>query len=333
MPSRWSLAIGAAALSAALLAPSGALAATEVGDDCGATLDEGVTGTYTTVPEQKAANASPLPIAAPAAGIVTSWRLKSLSGQAVAVRLGVFRLVGPGKFLVPGASGQETAVFGVNSFRTRIPVQAGDRFGLMPVGPSFFSCVTGNDEDVTWSYKGNVEVGSSYQFAAGVQVRVPVVAVIEPDIDGDGYGDESQDGCPRSAASIAPCPLVKTTFKTKVKKKAIVVTVSVSSAASVQVFGQVSWQVRGKPKGAAGGSKRPGDHGLTVGISAGGPRSVSAAEPRDFRLALSKPILRRLGRITPQQALRALLTVRTTDVAGKVTEQRRRLKLKGREGA
>jgi hypothetical protein len=50
-------------------------------------------------------------------------------------------------------------------------------------------------------------------------------------------------------------------------------------------------------------------------------------------VALSKPILRRLGRITPRQALRALLTVRTTDAAGKVTEQRRRLKLKGREGA
>jgi hypothetical protein len=29
----------------------------------------------------------------------------------------------------------------------------------------------------------------------------------------------------------------------------------------------------------------------------------------------------------------ALMTVRTTDVAGKVTEQRRRVKLKGRAGA
>jgi hypothetical protein len=330
MAGRHSIAIAAAALAAALLAPTGALAATEVGDDCGATLE---TGKYVNVPDAKALAASPLPIAAPAGGIVTGWRMKSLSGETAPVRMGVFRGVGTGKFLVAGASNQETAVFGVNSFQTRIPVQAGDRFGLIPVAEKLFSCPTGNNEDHTWSYNDGVAVGSEYQFATGVQVRVPVVAVIEPDVDGDGYGDESQDGCPRSAASIAPCPLVKTTFKTKVKRKAIVVTVSVSSAASVQVFGQVSWQVRGKPKGAAGRSKRPGDHGLTVGISAGGPRSVSAAEPRDFRVALSTPILRRLGRITPQQALRALLTVRTTDVAGKVTERRRRLKLKGREGA
>jgi hypothetical protein len=333
MPGRSVLVIASLAVLLALAAPTTATAATEVGDDCGATFDEGVTGTYTNVPEQKAANASPLPIAAPAAGIVTSWRLKSLSGQTTPVRMGVFRPVGPGSFLVAGASVQETAAFGVNSFPTRIPVQAGDRFGLIPVGASFFSCVTGNSDDITWSYKGNVEPGSTYQFAAGVQVRVPVVAVIEPDVDGDGFGDESQDGCPRSAAATAPCPPVKTTFKTKVGKKAILVTVSVSSAATVQVFGQVSWQVRGRPKGAAGRSKRPGDHGLIVGISAGGPRTVSAATPRKFRARLSKPILRRLGRITPRQALRALLTVRTTDIAGKVTEQRRRVKLKGREGA
>jgi hypothetical protein len=241
--------------------------------------------------------------------------------------MGVFRRTGEGKFLVAAASPQETMVFGLNTFKTRIAVQAGDRFGLIPIGGKTVACITGNAEDVSWSYNAVPEVGSEYQFAAGVFVRVPVVAVIEPDLDGDGYGDETQDKCPQSASTILPCPAVTTTFKMKPKGNSIVAGVAVSSAASVQVFGQVSWQVRGKPKTSAR------NHGLTVGISAGGPRQVAPGETKKFKVPLSKPILRRLARITPRQALRALMTVRTTDAAGRVTEQRRRLKLKGREGA
>src|SRR5262249_18308967 len=148
-------------------------------------------------------------------------------------------------------------------------------------------------------------------------VRSPVVAVIEPDADGDGYGDETQDKCPQSAATAAPCPAVTTSFTMKPKGNAIIAKVSVSSAASVQVFGQVSWQGRGKPKTSAR------THGLVVGVTAGGPKPVPAGETKSFRAPLSKPILRRLGRITPKQALRALMTVRTTDAAGRVTEQRK----------
>jgi hypothetical protein len=316
----------AAVLAVALLAPAGAAAATEVGDDCGATVES--PATYTNVPEAKAADASPLPIAAPAGGIVTSWRVKSLSGETVPIRMGVFRNTAEGKFLVAAASAQETLAFGPNTFKTRIPVQAGDRFGLIPIDEKTVTCVTGNIDDHSWSYSElPVEVGSEYQFGAGVFVRVPVVAVIEPDVDGDGYGDETQDKCPQSAATQAPCPPVTTTFTMKRKGNSIIAKVRVSSQAEVQVFGQVSWQVRGKPKTSAR------NHGLTVGITAGGPRSVSAGETKTYKVPLSKPILRRLGRITPKQALRALMTVRTTDIAGRVADLRSHLKLKGREGA
>ena len=316
----------AAALSVALVAPSTATAATEVGDDCGATLEM---ATYTNVPERKASDASPLPVVAPVGGVVTSWKLRSLSGQTVPVRMGVFRPTAvTGRFLVAAASGQETTAFGLNTFRTRIPVQAGDRFGLIPVGEADFYCLTGSNDDQTWSYSGtDVQVGSEYQFAAGVQVRVPVVAVIEPDVDGDGYGDETQDACPQSANTIAPCPPVTSTFTMRPKKKSIIAKVRVSSPASVQVFGGVSWQVRGKPKTSAR------NHTLIVLISAGRARPMAAGETKTFRLGLSKPILRRLGRITPKQALTALVTVRTTDAADRVSDHRRRLKLRGRKGA
>jgi hypothetical protein len=38
------------------------------------------------------------------------------------------------------------------------------------------------------------------------RVFVNISAVVEPDQDGDGYGDVSQDGCPHLAAAHDPCP-------------------------------------------------------------------------------------------------------------------------------
>lgn len=318
----------AAALLAVFVTPTAASAATEIGDDCAANLE---TGTFTNVPESKATGASPLPVSAPAAGVLTSWKMKSLAAAPSPVWMGVFRLTGPGKFLVAGASIQETAAFGPNTFKTRIPVQAGDRFGALPVDGRYFACLTGNDDDQSWSSSENVEVGGAYQFAAGVGVRVPIIGVIEPDVDGDGYGDETQDGCPRSESTFAPCPLVTTSFTTEVKKKTILVSVTVSSEATVQVFGQVSWPVRGAPK-VPHSSKRPANHVLIAGISAGRPRLVAPGETKVFRAQLTKPILRRLGRIGPKQALRPLMTARTTDIAAKITDERKRIKLRGREG-
>src|SRR5262249_37734164 len=148
--------------------------------------------------------------------------------------------------------------------------KAGDRFGTIPAAGGFFTCVTGNPDDHSPSYKGVVAVGQTYQFLSNTSTRVPIVGVVEPDTDGDGYGDETQDGCPRSATVQAPCPPVKTSFEMKPGKKAIVVEVKVSSAAKVQVFGQVSWQVRGAPKTSAK------NHGLSVGLTAGAPRTIAA---------------------------------------------------------
>jgi hypothetical protein len=326
MPGRPSAFIAAiaATLCAAVLVPASAPAATEIGNDCGA---EHQAGDYVEVPEALASGGGLLPLAVPAEGVLTSWRIRSLSPTAAAARLGVFRLVDAGKFQLVAASGEEAAVFGPNTFKARIPVKAGDRFGTIPAAGEFFSCLTGNPDDHSWSHKGVVEVGGIYQFAAGVNTRVPIVGVVEPDVDGDGYGDETQDGCPRSAAAHVPCPPVATTFTVKAAKRAIAVEVKVSSVATVQVFGQVGWQVRGKPKTSAR------DHRLSVGLTAGAPREIAPGAPTRFRVPFSKPIKRRLGRITPKQALRALMTVRTTDLAGTVTEQRRRVKLKGQRGA
>jgi hypothetical protein len=120
------------------------------------------------------------------------------------------------------------------------------------------------------------------------------------------------------------CPrVISRVTSVKVARRAALVEVDVSSAAVVNVFGQVSWQVRQHD-----GSKT----GLIQGISSGGPRAVEAGETT-FRVRLGKTVLRRLGRIAPRQSLRARMTVLTTDLAGRESDRRFRVKLHGRDPA
>jgi hypothetical protein len=49
--------------------------------------------------------------------------------------------------------------------------------------------------------------------------HVDIRAVVEPDVDRDGYGDLSQDSCPDSILSVIACPVPDTSIgKVKVKK-------------------------------------------------------------------------------------------------------------------
>jgi hypothetical protein len=90
------------------------------------------------------------------------------------------------------------------------------------------------------------------------------------------------------------------------KRNAILVKVGVSSQATVQVFGD-------------------------RGLSAGAARTVLPGAVVSFRLQLTKAVLRRLGRLSPRQALRAQVTVRTTDLAGRENDRLVAVKLRGRK--
>ena len=49
--------------------------------------------------------------------------------------------------------------------------------------------------------------------------RVNISAVLEPDVDGDQYGDVSQDLCPQSKLTQAACPAPNTKVTKKPKKR------------------------------------------------------------------------------------------------------------------
>jgi hypothetical protein len=118
----------------------------------------------------------------------------------------------------------------------------------------------------------------------------------------------------------------------KVAKRAILVSVRVSSPARVMVYGQVGWNYRPRPhrrggtaKGAAAKKRR-----LIVGLD-GGEKDVFAGRRARFAVRLPGLVLRRLNRLGPNQSVRAKLTIRTTDLAGRIKHHRLRVKLRGRD--
>jgi hypothetical protein len=318
-------------LAVALMAAPAASAAIEVGDQCTANVAE---GPYSMVAEDTA-TAGPLPLATPASGVVTSWKVNSAFPEAVPERLAVFRPTGgAGNFQVVGESDEGSVGPGSNIFPTRIPVQAGDRMGLVAVtfdSPAY--CFTGNSGDHAWFFIGSVGTGSPHLFAAGTEVRVPVVAVIEPDRDGDGYGDETQDKCPQSAVYQGECPTITLEAFPIALKRSVLVLVSASEATQVQVFGQVSWKPRHKGGALASKTRKPGDHksaGVTVGLP-GDTQIVKPGEVARFNVKLPIPVKRQLRQVPPGKSLKGTITARTVDLAGRVTDRVVNVHLKGQE--
>ncbi|HEU4735455.1 MAG TPA: hypothetical protein VFS48_00305 [Solirubrobacterales bacterium] len=327
---RGTVALGMLIVVAVAGAPS-ASAAIEIGDECTGNAAE---GPYSLVPEERASGGA-LPLVAPAGGVVTSWKVNSAHPEPVFERMAAFRATGKaGVFQVIGESSEETVSPGANTFPTRIPIQAGDRFGPVAVeldSPLF--CSTGDDGDRTWAFVGSAGLGSTHQYKAGVQVRVPLVAVIEPDKDGDGYGDETQDKCPQSAAYQGPCPTITLEAFPIALKRSVLVLVSASSESSIQVFGQVGWKRRHRGGALASKTRKPGDQlgtGVIVGL-AGGTQSLKPGEIGRFNVKLPKSVKRQLRQVPSGKSLKGTISARTTDLTGQVVERTIAIRLPGQK--
>jgi hypothetical protein len=191
----------AAALALALPAP--APAAIEIGT----TFDPGTSscGNFLLQSVSPAADS----YAAPSAGVITSWSYQA-SGEAGQIKLKVADTEGGNVFTVVGESDVESAVANtLNSFPTRIPVQAFDVIGITPVTIGL-PCIRGMATGYSYSafvMGSDVPVGTPATFnppVAGVQVDVS--AMLEPDADADGFGDETQDQCPGQSGPSNGCP-------------------------------------------------------------------------------------------------------------------------------
>jgi hypothetical protein len=320
----------ALAALASLALASHASASIEIGSHC---VGDTYSGNATLV---QIANdpADPLPAAAPSAGVITSWSVNVPPlGFAIPEKLKVMRPgATPNQFTTVAESGFE-AVLGPASFEARIPVQAGDRLGVYASdssGPLFCS-ITGHEGDVLGSAAGDTPAGATRSFLPAENNQLAMAAKIEPDADGDGYGDETQDRCPQSPASQSPCPPISLEAFPIVLKRSVLVLVSASAEAPVQVFGQVAY---GAPRRArAHNSKSRHAVRLPARIAglSGGSQSVKPGDIARFNVKLPKPVKRRLARLPRSRSLKGTITARATDLAGRVTDRTIAIRLPGQK--
>ncbi|HWM63807.1 MAG TPA: hypothetical protein VNP96_07455 [Solirubrobacterales bacterium] len=227
----------ASLLAISAFGASSASAATEFGDNCTANEALEIPFTFFDI----SAPGNPLPVTAPSAGVITKWRVNFVPVPfTVPQTLKVLRTTGPNTVQIVGEASGSVAGGG-SSFDARIPVQAGDRLGLF--GQSEFGvlvCEGGGPFVIGVIEGGGGGVGSSAEFfEVTTDLRIPVTATVEPDVDNDGYGDETQDKCPQNAAFQTPCPVVTLGVSSTARKGLVNILVTSSFQAPVTVNGTV----------------------------------------------------------------------------------------------
>lgn len=192
----------ALAVAAGLLAvPGSALAVTRIGP----TLNQPST-TFLTPNQTYAQQTLPgVTLAAPRNGVIVRWSVRNGPSPRPSARL---RVLGPalgGAFAglrsgpVRGLSRNNT----VQSFATRLPIAAGQRIGLDITGSRARIRRPGGVAILFNPPLADGETRARTRVLGGA--RLQLNAEIEGDIDGDGYGDETQDRCPTDGARQGGC--------------------------------------------------------------------------------------------------------------------------------
>jgi hypothetical protein len=193
------------------LAPSSAGAAVTIGETFtpGGTTDcnNGFSWIGDPSPAPPAAQYS-----APSDGVITSWSFEAGATGTPAVRLKVYRRTGvTEEFVTVGRASHEHPFPGVtNTYETRVPVKAGDLIGIFGSG-STFPCIRTMAGYGVHTQFGDSPVGTTDTYVSIASVQLDIAATLEPDADGDGFGDETQDKCPadpavQAAAGACPVP-------------------------------------------------------------------------------------------------------------------------------
>jgi hypothetical protein len=113
----------------------------------------------------------------------------------------------------------------LNTVAVRLPIAAGQHLGLGYTANGMACATPGSAGDRTlvgapfdpdtssdFSSIGVLDLGGSQAY------RPNISATFEPDADGDGFGDVTQDACPRSALTQVACPDPETSITKRPKR-------------------------------------------------------------------------------------------------------------------
>jgi PASTA domain len=132
---------------------------------------------------------------APETGVITSWSHMARDEPNQEVTMKIWRRVSGTTYKAVGHDGPRPLAPGVlNSFEgIHVPVLAGDVLGLNVSAGAYTACFFPASEDSVLISGGNAADGEEATFSAAPGFRANISAVIEPDCDHDGLGDETQD--------------------------------------------------------------------------------------------------------------------------------------------
>jgi hypothetical protein len=270
------------------------------------------------------------PLVTSAPGVVTSWAVTN-PYEGIVEKLKVFKAVGAEFETVAESQLEPVAKTGQSRFAVRIPVAAGVQFGAAVPGgvPICYNEFTVNDKYST--FLGEVPVGTKKPTNfTGEKSLVALAVTVEPDADGDGFGDETQDACPTSALTQAPCPVsappagggggggasgggspaaLDLGLKAKLEGNVVAVQVTGSDKATVAV----SDAFRGRP--------------------VAGPKSASVEPGQVGRayLPLSKSLKEKLAKLPRKQHLNLVIEAKGQSAAGASAKTSIEFALSGRK--
>jgi hypothetical protein len=324
------LVVMVALVAAAAPAAPEALAGAEFGDACSADS----TSVPAATPQlyfQVTAPGDPLPLAAPGSGVLTEWRVDSGQAESFSETVKVLHPIGG---LIVRVTGESTGTVGPgqNDFPTRLPIEEGDRlaFYLAP-GTKPLLCTEPKEATLLEAYEGDSSLGSTILMLEDpAQIRFPLVGVVEPDADGDGFGDETQDQCPQSAATQGPCPPSVSpptpSSQTPSPPPRIPISLDASATAgrgAVTVFVTADSQATVTVAGAV----RLGE-GRALKLSGGTQTIVPGALAR-FVLHLPRKLDRRLKELKPGHSLSVDLSASAPNASGPASIESLKVRLRG----
>ena len=177
----------------------------------------------------------------PFSGVITSWSFQSGPSPPTSLRLKFGRAAGPGDIFTIVAEGpvEFPAPSVLNTFAARVPVEGGAVLGYHAGPPANGQCTSGATapHQVVFT-SGDPPPGATVDFDGPfTNTRIDLLAVLEPDADGDGFGDETQDLCPAEggnsgAACVPPVTTITSGPKKKTRKKVATFEFSASDAGS-----------------------------------------------------------------------------------------------------
>jgi hypothetical protein len=182
------------------------------------------------------------------------------------------------------------------------------------------SCATQSAQDVIGQSVGDVPPGSAQVFnAEKSSSRVAVSALVEPDLDQDEFGDETQDLCPRSAAiHKSPCPRVSVSSFALAGKGSALLLVSTDAITPVTASGTVPLPAQKHAHASALLRLSP----VT--------QTVAPGQIAQFVLPFPKPLVSALRRLPRKRSLQLSLEASAApDLAGAVTTSSSSVRLRG----